>query len=114
MISQSIVHYFKEDAALTMVERLNNAGVNLIYLNASPQVLDSFWNGKTVVLTGTMEKYTRAQAKALLEQKGATVTGSVSKKTDILVAGESAGSKLTKAQNLNINVFDEAQFLEHI
>ncbi|MBG9984004.1 NAD-dependent DNA ligase LigA [Aerococcaceae bacterium DSM 111022] len=117
MISQSISQYFEEEAAILLINRLEEVGINLNYLGQSVEDIeaqDSFWSGKTVVLTGTMEKYTRSEAKKILEGKGASVTGSVSKKTDILVAGESAGSKLTKAQDLGIEVFDESQFLERI
>lgn len=117
MISQSISQYFEEEAAILLINRLEEVGINLNYLGQSVEDIeaqDSFWSGKTVVLTGTMEKYTRSVAKKILEGKGASVTGSVSKKTDILVAGESAGSKLTKAQDLGIEVFDESQFLERI
>ncbi|MBG9988939.1 NAD-dependent DNA ligase LigA [Aerococcaceae bacterium DSM 111176] len=117
MISQSIVQYFEDDEAKALIGRLDQADVNLNYLGQSVEDIesqDTYWSGKTVVLTGTMEQYTRSEAKKILEGKGATVTGSVSKKTDILVAGESAGSKLTKAQDLGIEIFDEAQFIELI
>ncbi len=117
MISQSIVNYFNEDEVQSLVERLKQAGVNTTYLGAKPEDIeqsDSAWAGKTVVLTGTMDKYTRAEAKKILEDKGAKVTGSVSKNTDVLIAGEAAGSKLTKAQNLGVEIFNEAQFLERI
>ncbi|MBG9981646.1 NAD-dependent DNA ligase LigA [Aerococcaceae bacterium DSM 111020] len=117
MISQSIVNYFDEEDTQILIQRLQEAGVNTRYLGIKPAEIaekDSFWVDKTVVLTGTMEKYTRAEAKNILEDKGATVTSSVSKNTDLLIAGEAAGSKLTKAQNLGIEIFNEAQFLEQI
>lgn len=71
---------------------------------------DSPWNGRRVVLTGKLEELTRSAAKQWLEDHGAKVTGSVSKKTDIVIAGTAAGSKLTKAQDLGITVWDEARF----
>lgn len=117
MISQSIVNYFVDEEAQSLIQRLKQAGVNTIYLGVKAEEIadtDSIWAGKTVVLTGSMEKYTRTEAKSILEEKGATVTGSVSKNTDVLVAGEAAGSKLTKAQNLGIEILNEAQFLERI
>jgi protein involved in sex pheromone biosynthesis len=71
---------------------------------------EAFFNEKTIVLTGKMDNYTRSEAKELIEQLGGTVTGSVSKKTDLVIAGEDAGSKLTKAKQLDILVWDENQF----
>lgn len=89
----------------------------MTYLGASPQTLanvDSFWQGKTVVLTGKLTHYSRQEAKALIEGQGGKVTGSVSKNTDVVVAGEDAGSKLTKAQDLDILIFDEEEMLSHL
>ncbi|MCW6682124.1 NAD-dependent DNA ligase LigA [Aerococcaceae bacterium NML160702] len=112
MISQSLVQYFNRDSNVRLVERLAKAGVNLTYKGVAPvQQEDSPWAGKTVVLTGTMTQYSRSEAKRLLEERGANVTGSVSKKTDIVIAGEQAGSKLKKATELGITVLNEAEFL---
>ena len=77
-------------------------------------IMDNPFKGKTVVLTGTMKKYTREEAGQLLRDLGAVVTNSVSKKTDYLVAGEEAGSKLAKAESLGVRVLDEAEFLHLI
>lgn len=110
MISQSVVAYFGEESNLSLIKRLTTAGVNMTYLGpdlSQVEENDNFWTDKTVVLTGTMESYSRNEAKAILEGLGAKVTGSVSKKTDILIAGESAGSKLDKAQELGIEIMDE-------
>lgn len=114
MISQSILSYFSQTEHNLLIERLVAAGVNTRYQGVSigsQTESDSFWNGKTVVLTGTMETLGRSEAKKILEASGAKVTGSVSKKTDVLVAGEAAGSKLNKAQELGIQIMDEAEFL---
>jgi len=72
------------------------------------------FNGKTVVLTGSLQKLTRDEASKLLEQAGAKVSGSVSKKTDFVIAGESAGSKLKKAQDLGVAVLTEDEFLAEV
>ncbi|MRI82007.1 NAD-dependent DNA ligase LigA [Aerococcaceae bacterium DSM 109653] len=114
MISQSILSYFSQTEHNLLIERLVAAGVNTMYQGVSIEdqtESDSFWNGKTVVLTGTMETLDRSEAKKMIEALGAKVTGSVSKKTDVLVAGEAAGSKLNKAQELGIQIMDEAEFL---
>lgn len=114
MISQSILSYFSQTEHNLLIERLVAAGVNTRYQGVSIEAQtesDSFWNGKTVVLTGTMETLGRSEAKKMIEALGAKVTGSVSKKTDVLVAGEAAGSKLDKAQELGIQIMDEAEFL---
>ncbi|MGO4938432.1 NAD-dependent DNA ligase LigA [Fundicoccus sp. Sow4_D5] len=117
MISQSVVSYFGQTESLELIKRLIEADVNMIYQGitlAEQADTDSYWAGKTVVLTGSMETYGRSEAKVMLETLGAKVTGSVSKKTDILVAGEAAGSKLNKAQDLGITVMNEEEFLRSI
>lgn len=117
MISQSVEYYFNQPDSQALIEQFKTAGLNLNYLGASPDSIDesdSYWAGKTVVLTGSMDNYTRQEAKQALEALGANVTGSVSKNTDLLVAGEAAGSKLTKAQQLNIEIIDEATFIERL
>lgn len=117
IITQSVQAYFALEETQVLIERLQQAGVNTTYTGPRPakvSELDNVWSGKTVVLTGTMETYTRSEAKRVLENLGAKVTGSVSKNTDYLVAGEAAGSKLTKAQDLGIKILDEAAFLERL
>ncbi|XJS10110.1 NAD-dependent DNA ligase LigA [Aerococcaceae bacterium WGS1372] len=117
MISQAVVEYFDMDESKELISRLKERGVNTSYLGLTSQELDAkenFWSQKTVVLTGTMEQLTRSEAKERLENLGAKVTSSVSKKTDYLVAGEAAGSKLTKAQELGIDILDEESFLEKL
>lgn len=116
-MAESIVAYFSNPDVRETVERLRQAGVNLTYLGATTPtegVADSPFAGKTVVITGTLETLSRKEAGDLLESLGATVTGSVSKKTDYLLAGEKAGSKLDKAQKLGITVLDEQTFLSMV
>lgn len=118
MISQSLEDYFQLEESHHLIQRLQAAGVNTDYLGVSQAELaqagDNDFTGKRVVLTGTMEAMTRNEAKERLTALGANVTGSVSKKTDLLVAGAEAGSKLTKAESLGIEILDEARFLEKL
>ncbi|MGM9891216.1 NAD-dependent DNA ligase LigA [Limosilactobacillus sp.] len=112
-IGESVETYFANEQVVKLVEELRDAGVNFDYLGAStPANPASEWNGRRVVLTGKLEQLTRNEAKTWLEDHGAKVTGSVSKKTDIVIAGTAAGSKLAKAQELGITVWDEARFAQ--
>ena len=114
-MAESIVLYFENAAARELIQELHDVGVNLTFESAIRDVAaDAPLAGKTVVLTGKLHEMTRGEAGTRLEQYGATVTGSVSKKTDILVAGEKAGSKLTKAESLGIEVWDEAKLLSFL
>lgn len=110
-IASSLVNYFQLEENKTLINDLKQLGLNTDFLGGESIEAAAF-NGKTFVLTGTLEQMKRDEAKVLLEKLGAKVTGSVSKKTDVVVAGLEAGSKLTKAQELGIEVWDEAQFLE--
>ena len=107
VVAQSLESYFAQEGSKRLLHELKEAGVNMDYLGKKV-ALDAALSGMTVVLTGKLERLTRSEAKAKLESLGAKVTGSVSKKTDLVVAGEDAGSKLTKAQELGIQVEDEA------
>src|SRR5699024_10828178 len=101
------VAYFELPEVAQLVEEFRERGVNLVYKGrkvAETSSVASIWQGKTVVLTGKLTHYTRQEATERIEQLGGKVTGSVSKKTDWIVAGEDAGSKLTKAQSLGIPV----------
>ena len=95
-----------------MIEKLQAYGLNME--NEQSEVQESIFTNKTCVLTGKLENITRNEAKDLLESLGANVAGSVSKKTDYVIYGSDAGSKLSKAQALGITLMDEAQFLEVI
>ena len=112
-IGASVETYFANDQVVKLVDELRAAGVNFSYLGTTtPANPTSEWNGRRVVLTGKLENMTRGQAKSWLEEHGAKVTGSVSKKTDIVIAGTAAGSKLTKARDLGITIWDEARFAQ--
>lgn len=108
-MAQSIVEYFKQDKSLYIIERLRAAGVDLTY--TSTQKGNNF-DGKTFVLTGTLPTLKRSDAKKLIESYGGKVSGSVSKNTDFVVAGEEAGSKLDRALSLGIKVLSEAELTE--
>ena len=107
VVAESLKSYFAQEGSKRLLHELKEAGVNLTYLGEK-SAADAALSGMTVVLTGKLERLTRSEAKAKLESLGAKVTGSVSKKTDLVVAGSDAGSKLTKAQELGIQVEDEA------
>ncbi|PPA68974.1 NAD-dependent DNA ligase LigA [Jeotgalibacillus proteolyticus] len=116
-MASSIVTYFSHEEVQELIAELKEAGVNLTYTGPKLQRaerMDSALSGKTVVLTGKLVQLTRNEAKEKIEMLGGNVTGSVSKKTDVLVAGEDAGSKLSKAQDLGITIWDENQLLEEI
>ncbi|MFS0752658.1 NAD-dependent DNA ligase LigA [Oceanobacillus sp. 1P07AA] len=110
-MADSIVQYFAEEKVTELLNTLRELGVQMEYKGPrkSEQATDSVFSGKTVVLTGKMEKFSRKEAKEIIESLGGTVTGSVSKKTDIVIAGEDAGSKLEKAEKLGIDVWSEQQ-----
>ena len=107
VVAESLKRYFAQEGSKRLLQELKEAGVNMAYLGEKVSA-DAALSGMTVVLTGKLERLTRSEAKAKLESLGAKVTGSVSKKTDLVVAGSDAGSKLTKAQELGIQVEDEA------
>ena len=106
----SVVSFFEADANKHLIEKLKEFGLNME--QPKSEIIESPFTGKTVVLTGTLEQMGRSEAKKLLESLGANVSGSVSKKTDLVIAGENAGSKLDKANSLGIPVMDEETFLK--
>ncbi len=105
----SIHHFFRQEATRKLLKGLEDAGVRMDLVEKIAE--DTPFRGKTIVLTGTLESMERPAAEALLRKLGAHPSGSVSKKTDILVAGPGAGSKLAKARELGVTVWDEKQFL---
>ena len=110
--AMAIINYFKNPDNQAVVQRLKEYGVNMNIIEA--QDGDERFDGKTFVITGTLPTLSRKAASELIEKHGGKVSGSVSKKTDYLLAGENAGSKLTKAQNLGINVISEETLLEMV
>ncbi|MGA8942525.1 MAG: NAD-dependent DNA ligase LigA [Thermoactinomyces sp.] len=116
-MAASIVTYMNKPEVQETIDRLKMAGVNMEYkgqVRTQTDASDDPFAGKTIVITGTLENMSRKEASELLEVLGANVTGSVSKKTDLLIAGEKAGSKLDKAKKLNVTIWDEKTFLEHL
>lgn len=114
-MADSIVTYFSKEEVKQLLERLRAYGVNMTYKGAKQTVdISSTFAGKTFVLTGTLQSMSRSEAKEAIEALGGKVTGSVSKKTDVIVVGEDAGSKLEKAKQLGITIWDEARFLQEI
>ena len=118
-IAESVVTYFQNPQVDDLLEELIQAGVNMEFLGQSEEeqaaaATESAFNGLRVVLTGTLDHLKRADAKKWLEAHGAKVTGSVSGKTDLLIAGHDAGSKLAKAQQLNVKIINEATFMEQM
>lgn len=111
-MADSVVNFFDNEEAAELLSELKRLGVNMDYKGPKKQavVKESPLKDKTVVLTGKMEDYSRKEAQEIVEKLGGSVTGSVSRKTDILVAGEDAGSKLAKAEELSVEVWNEARF----
>ena len=112
VVAKSIVNFFADERNIETINALKEQHVNFNYLGSTVKAADSYFSGKTVVLTGTLSKYGRKEATEILENLGAKVTGSVSKATDVVIAGVEAGSKLDKAQALGITVLNEEEFLE--
>ena len=108
--ANSIYEFFRQDQTIDLINRLKEANVNMEALESED--IDNRFEGKTFVLTGTLEKFTRKEASDLIEKHGGKTSGSVSKKTDYVLAGEDAGSKLTKAQSLGVEIITEEQFEE--
>lgn len=110
IIGDSVATYFANDQVKQLIKELADVGVNMQYQSTIVTDDSGEWSGKRVVLTGKLEKFTRNEAKQWLEAHGAKVMSSVSKKTDILIAGQKAGSKLQKAEDLSVPVWDEDRF----
>ena len=112
MIAESIVDYFNDASHLTLIQELKAFGLNFEY--EKMETIDHEFTGKTFVLTGKLESFSRDEAAEMIEKLGGKVSGSVSKKTDYVLVGSDAGSKLQKANDLGITVLDEQAFLRRI
>ena len=112
IIAKSITDFFKEEQTLDLINKLKEYGVNMEAIKE--EGTDERFAGLTFVLTGTLEKYSRDEAQEIIEKLGGKTSGSVSKKTSYVLAGESAGSKLTKAQELGVKIITENEFEEMI
>ena len=112
VMANSIREFFSQEQTKNLIEKLKQDGVNMECLEEQSD--DNRFEGKTFVLTGTLETMTRKEAEDIIEKFGGKTSGSVSKKTDYVLAGEEAGSKLTKAQNLGITIIGETEFKEMI
>ncbi|MDU4658565.1 NAD-dependent DNA ligase LigA [Clostridium butyricum] len=110
IVAQDVMSFFKEEKVLETIDELLELGVNPKFEEV--EVTENPFMGKTVVATGSLQNYSRSEIKEKLESLGAKVAGSVSKKTDYVIAGEAAGSKLTKAQELGVKVLSEEEFEE--
>lgn len=112
-MADSICEFFEESQNLELIERLKNAGVNMIS-NTEENASDSRFEGMTFVLTGTLPGYSRKEASDIIESFGGKTSSSVSKKTTYVLAGEEAGSKLTKAENIGVKIINEEEFKQMI
>ena len=112
VVSSSIVNYFKREKVRETIAKLKEKGVNFKYLGSLISASDSYFTGKTVVLTGTLTSMGRKEASNILEEKGAKVSSSVSRSTDLVIMGLDAGSKADKARAFNIEIINEDTFLE--
>ncbi|WP_312113564.1 NAD-dependent DNA ligase LigA [Brevibacillus reuszeri] len=112
-MAASLINYFSQPQAAAVIERLKTAGVNMEYKGIRIESgAELPFSGKTIVLTGTLTQMSRQEAEEAIARMGGKVTGSVSKKTDLVIAGDKAGSKLEKAEKLGVEVMDEAGFLQ--
>lgn len=110
IMAQSVVSYFSLEKTKELIKEIKELGLNTKNLTEKEEIKDNPFLGKTVVITGTLPTYKRTEAAAIIEKLGGKAAGSVSKKTDYVLAGEAAGSKLTKAQQLGITIIDEDEF----
>ena len=113
IIAKSIIKYFNQEENIEIITKLKEYGINMNYINNNNQELDEFLN-KTFVLTGSLSQITRDEATAIIENFGGKVSSSVSKKTSVVIVGDSPGSKYDKALSLGITIWPEEQFLDII
>jgi DNA ligase (NAD+) len=110
-VAESVTRFFKEKKNLAAIERLKKGGVKIREV-VKPKAAGQKFAGKTFVFTGALEKFSRDEAERLVDERGGRASGSVSKKTDYVVAGPGAGSKLDKARELGVAVISEDEFLQ--
>ena len=113
-IARSVHAFFTSPESEPLIAKLRRAGLQLEMEELPEEVVESYFTGKTVVLTGNLSQYDRTTAAALIQELGGRTTSSVSKKTDLVIAGEKAGSKLAKAEKLGIQVLSEEEFIEYL
>ncbi|MCB9498374.1 MAG: NAD-dependent DNA ligase LigA [Bacillales bacterium] len=113
IIAKNVIDYFKDIKNIEEINKLKSSGLNMIYVSSKSEK-ESLFSGKTFVLTGTLKNYSREEAQKIIEDKGGKASSSVSSKTDYVLYGESAGSKLEKAKELNITLLTEEEFEEMI
>ena len=113
IIASNVYSYFRDSRNIEMIDILKEKGLNMVYTSSKKED-ETIFTGKTVVLTGSLENFTRDEASAIIENMGGKTSGSVSKKTDYVLYGSEAGSKLTKAQSLGIKLITESDFMEMI
>ena len=112
IVANSIREFCLQEQTIDLINKLKEAGVNMESLEE--EVTDNRFEGKTFVLTGSLEEFTRGEASNIIEKFGGKTSGTVSKKTDYVLAGEDAGSKLTKAQSLGVTIITEQEFKDMI
>ena len=113
-MADSVVEFFKEEKNISVIDKLKAAGVNTKLIESGNEDIPKIFEKMKIVLTGTLPTLKRNDAKEMIEQRGGKATSSVSKSTSFVLAGEEAGSKLTKANDLGIKVIDEDKFLQLI
>ena len=113
VIAKSVVDYFSNEDNVKLISNLKEIGVNMKY-DGPVEVLDDEFSGKTFVLTGTLENYKRNDLKGIIESKGGNVSGSVSKNTDVVIAGSDPGSKYDNALKLGITIWNENELINKL
>ena len=113
-MANSVIKFFKEEKNISVIDKLKAAGVNTKLIESGNEDIPKIFEKMKIVLTGTLPTLKRNDAKEMIEQRGGKATSSVSKSTSFVLAGEEAGSKLTKANDLGIKVIDEDKFLQLI
>ena len=114
IIADSLITYFKSPQVQKLIKELNKENINFNYTSTDSKINNNFFYGKNIVLTGSLNNYTRSQLTQLLINYGAAVTSSVSKKTNLVIAGNNPGKKLAEAKSLNINIINEKQLLNKL